>query len=562
LREGAGEGELLVRVDVEANGRYIEPRKHSAFGALAFIEPPEISGTSAELRLTAVPQQWIDSRKKVIAVLEQAGLPAQIRNRTIELKNDDLSPSQLFRMAGVALFALDSFTRKRVSAKEFDAVRKAALRVFDDGNDILSLLGEDGGKLLRQFFGFGPRLGNRPGSGAGQRPMNDGLEREIATKLGPTIRLEAEPWREAGETLSKWTVDPLWLIYMPSELCSIQSKEVDGPLEHPKAAFDYYSAEGIKKVVVEYKHMGSRAVVIVCRDDDVALRRFGMPGIGCVYTRSGRAFWDDATPALVAIQEGLTRARFWERFETDWVCLDGELLPWALKAENLIEDRHGELLQCGEAALQELSEAFGRLAPSELSKLNERKECYRRYRVLYERYQLEADEPFRFAPFHLIATEGRAYFDHNHNWHMEVLRSLVHRAEDPFCETEYQTFSLDDEAAVEKCCGWWEELSESGAEGLVVKPFYFAPRGRRGSAQPGIKCRGREHLRMVYGPEYDLLENRWDLAGRDALARRREKHRRVLKQFALSMEGVERFVRGEQADRVESCARGVLALER
>ena len=132
LREEAGQGELVVHVDVVHDGRYIESRKHSAFGALAFCELPEISGTSARLRLTAVPQEWLDSANKVVAVLGRSGLPSHIEDRTLEIRSDALSPSSLLRRAGPALFALDSFSRQRASQVEFAAVRRAAAKVFKD----------------------------------------------------------------------------------------------------------------------------------------------------------------------------------------------------------------------------------------------------------------------------------------------------------------------------------------------------------------------------------------------------------------------------------------------
>lgn len=145
---------------------------------------------------------------------------------------------------------------------------------------------------------------------------------------------------------------------------------------------------------------------------------------------------------------------------------------------------------------------------------------------------------------------------------MEILGSIVRKAGDgPFLQTPYMEVSVTEPGSVEKCFEWWDKLAQTGDEGLVVKPPYCVSRGRRGLAQPAIKCRTPEHLRLVYGPEYDLLGNRWELANRDAVKRRREKHRRVLKQLALSIEGVERFVRREPASQVENCARSILSLE-
>jgi protein phosphatase len=173
--------------------------------------------------------------------------------------------------------------------------------------------------------------------------------------LGRTVRLEQKQWDRTRETFSRWTVDPRWLIYLPPGMCSIQSKAVTGPLEHPTSAFDYYRNERINKVVVEFKHMGSRAIVIVCRDEAAAERRFGASGIGCIYTRNGRPFFEDPAELLLKIRAGLTRARFWDKFKTDWAWIDGECLPWTLKADNLIEKTHRQLLASAEAVFDELS---------------------------------------------------------------------------------------------------------------------------------------------------------------------------------------------------------------
>jgi len=382
---------------------------------------------------------------------------------------------------------------------------------------------------------------------------------EIDTGIGRRVRVEAAQWRTTVDSFSRWTVDPRWLLYLPPGMCSRQSAEVSGPLEHPSAAFDYYAKEGISKVVVQLKHMGSRAIAVVCRDEAAAEKRFGVAARGCIYTRTGRPFLKDSTEVLDALRDGLGRARFWERFETDWVCLDGELLPWTLKAEHLLQETHGEMLLCGEAELKELNAAFKKLAPEELPYLRRREDCFRKYRRLYEQYQ-SVEKSVRFAPFHLIATEGRSYFNQNHQWHMQTLGALA-RSGEIFLNTPFRVVRLGDKDDIASCVKWWEGLSISGAEGVVVKPLYFVPRGRRGLAQPALKCRGEEHLRLVYGPEYDLPEDRLNLANRGALDRRREKHRRVLKQFALSIQGVERFVARDSIERIQECVRSVAALE-
>ncbi len=55
------------------------------------------------------------------------------------------------------------------------------------------------------------------------------------------------------------------------------------------------------------------------------------------------------------------------------------------------------------------------------------------------------------------------------------------------------------------------------------------------------KCRGREYLRIIYGPDYDAPANLDRLRSR-GLGRKRAL---VLNEFALGIEALERFVNGE-----------------
>ena len=92
---------------------------------------------------------------------------------------------------------------------------------------------------------------------------------------------------------------------------------------------------------------------------------------------------------------------------------------------------------------------------------------------------------------------------------------------------------------------------------MVVKPLEFILRGKRGLAQPAVKCRGREYLRIIYGPEYTAAEHLERLRSRGLAAKRSL----ALREFALGVEALERFVRREPLRRVHECCFGVLALE-
>jgi protein phosphatase len=103
----------------------------------------------------------------------------------------------------------------------------------------------------------------------------------------------------------------------------------------------------------------------------------------------------------------------------------------------------------------------------------------------------------------------------------------------------------------------WEELTASGGEGMVVKPISFIARGPKGLVQPGIKCRGREYLRIIYGPEY-AEPNQLDRLRTRSLGRKRSL---AIREFGLGVEALERFVRHEPLYRVHECVFGVLAME-
>jgi protein phosphatase len=92
---------------------------------------------------------------------------------------------------------------------------------------------------------------------------------------------------------------------------------------------------------------------------------------------------------------------------------------------------------------------------------------------------------------------------------------------------------------------------------MVVKPYSFIAKGRRGFLQPALKCRGREYLRIIYGPEYTLPEHLERLRAR-GLSKKRSL---ALREFALGIEGLTRFVKREPLRRVHECIFGVLALE-
>jgi hypothetical protein len=176
----------------------------------------------------------------------------------------------------------------------------------------------------------------------------------------------------------------------------------------------------------------------------------------------------------------------------------------------------------------------------------------------YRRYcwPVESVGDLKLAPFHLLASEGGVHVDKDHGWHLAMLSKLCDG--DPILlATPYLIVDLTDPSSESDGVRWWEELTGRGGEGMVVKPLEFLARGRRGFVQPALKCRGQEYLRIIYGPEYTMPENLSRLRSRGLSVKRSL----ALREFALGIEGLERFVRNEPLRRVHECAFGVLALE-
>jgi protein phosphatase len=163
----------------------------------------------------------------------------------------------------------------------------------------------------------------------------------------------------------------------------------------------------------------------------------------------------------------------------------------------------------------------------------------------------------RLAPFHLLATEGAVHVDKDHVWHMDTLAGLCRADGEVLLATPYRVIDVTSAESVAEGTGWWEDLTHRGGEGMVVKPLDFVTRGRKGLAQPAVKVRGREYLRTIYGPEYTDERNLSRLRARHLGAKRSL----ALREFALGVEALERFIRHEPLRRVHECVFGVLALE-
>ncbi len=381
-------------------------------------------------------------------------------------------------------------------------------------------------------------------------------KRQIATAHQGNVTVRAEQAAAALEVMSRFAVDPRRLLHLPPTMAPTATSTLDGTLEHPAEAFAGFRSDGVAEVVCQEKHMGSRAVVLVRVD-----------GTGSVVTRTGRPFFAPGlTDALLLhVRDAATAAGLWNELGTDWLLLDAELLPWSVKAGGLIREQFASVGAAAHAGLSAAGRALATAAARGVdvgglaASVATRSANVEGFRAAYRPYCWPTDglAGVQLAPFQVLAAHGASFATRPHAWHIAVADRL--HAADPDLMRTTATLAVDttDAASVAAGTAWWEELTAAGGEGMVVKPAANVTRGARGLVQPGVKVRGREYLRLIYGPDYDTP------AHLEKLRQRRLGLKRslALREYALGLEALDRLARDEPLWRVHECVFAVLALE-
>jgi polynucleotide kinase-phosphatase len=384
--------------------------------------------------------------------------------------------------------------------------------------------------------------------------------RWLETTHAGKVKIPDENAAAALEIMSRFAVDPRWLIYLPPTMSPVATSKREGYLEHPEQAFDEYADWGVTRVVCEEKHMGSRAIAVIAKDADTAERRFGIGDgtTGVVYTRTGRPFFGDSAELAELVDRlRITAEPMFESLDADWLALDCELLPWSAKATELIKSQYASV---GAAARQVLPEtmrvldlaAKRGLAVAELAVRTKRRLANAEaFRDAYAAYVKPVDgmDGVTLAPFQILAVEGRALaLTESNEWHLAELAKLEG---DLIKHTRHRFVDLSSHEERDAATQWWLDLVATGGEGMVVKPAHLT----EGRIQPGIKVRGPEYLRIVYGPDYtdslDVLRDR-NLGKKRLLAQR---------EHGLGLEALTAFVDREPLWKVHQSVFAVLALE-
>ncbi|WP_149827903.1 polynucleotide kinase-phosphatase [Streptomyces tailanensis] len=397
------------------------------------------------------------------------------------------------------------------------------------------------------------------------------------------VSIREENAAAALEVMSRFAIDPRLLPYLPPTMAPTATSHIEGYLEHPAEAFKQYKEDGVARVVCEEKHMGSRAVALVCQDAGAARERFGDGGTsrssaaesgggptGALYTRTGRPFFDDEARTEVVlgrVREAVTAAGLWAELDTDWILLDAELMPWSLKASGLLRSQYAAVGAAsgavfpGALAALEGAAARGVDVGGLLGQQRERAADAAAFTDAYRRYCWSTDglDGVRLAPFQILAVQGRSLAALPHDEQLALIDRIVEHDGSGLLQTTRRLFvDTGDEGSVRAGVDWWLEMTGRGGEGMVVKPVEAVVRDEAGRlVQPGIKCRGREYLRIIYGPEYTRPENLTRLRGRFL----NHKRSLALREYALGLEALDRLAEGEPLWRVHEAVFGVLALE-
>ncbi|MFJ6855570.1 polynucleotide kinase-phosphatase [Streptomyces sp. NPDC091271] len=395
--------------------------------------------------------------------------------------------------------------------------------------------------------------------------------RIVETRHMGRVAVREENAAAALEVMSRFAVDPRLLAYLPPTMAPTATSHEEGFLEHPAEAFAQYRVDGVTKVVCEEKHMGSRAVALVCRDAGTARERFGADGpTGALHTRTGRPFLDDTALTEVVLgrlRAAVTAAGLWEEWNTDWVVLDAELMPWSLKAAGLLRSQYAAVGAAAGTVLPVAEEALAAAAARGVDvgalagRQRERAEDAAAFTEAYRRYcwSTEGLDGVRLAPFQILAVQGRSLASVPHDEQLAWLDRLVEHDPTGLLQvTRRLVVETGDEASVRSGIDWWLEMTGRGGEGMVVKPLGALVRDEKGRlVQPGIKVRGREYLRIIYGPEYTRPENLERLRSR-FLGHKRSL---ALREYALGLEALDRLADGEPLWRIHEAVFAVLALE-
>ncbi|MCM3388149.1 polynucleotide kinase-phosphatase [Ureibacillus chungkukjangi] len=387
----------------------------------------------------------------------------------------------------------------------------------------------------------------------------------ILTEHIGSVKVPKEYGLASIDSVSHFTVPIEELVYIPPTMSPPpKPSSIEGYLEHPREAIEYYRSLGINQMVAEKKHMGSRGILYLFKDKEAGRKFVGRETLGVIYTRTGRRFFDLETEDIILsrINQSLTANDYFNKYETEFLLVDAEIMPWNLKAKELISSQYAHV---AENAILDRSLLKNKLEGAAYNNenlntwLKEYDEMLVNAQVfmdVFQKYCWEINDlnQIQIAPFHILAHSNETFFDKPHTWHMKMNKEFA-QMDKLFVKTEFMV--IGDAASEEEVIKWWDEITSDGHEGIVIKPETFIAKSKERLIQPAIKVRGRKYLNIIYGMDYLQPDNLARLKQRNV----GKKQKLALKEFSLGVEGIQRLVNGESIERIHECVLGTLAME-
>lgn len=387
----------------------------------------------------------------------------------------------------------------------------------------------------------------------------------VETEAIGAVKVSKETALPSIDLVSHHTVPLEELVYIPPTMSPTPKPAAEeGYLEHPNEAIAYYRELGITRLIAEKKHMGSRAILLLFKNEDAAEQAIGRRTKGIIYTRSGRRFFESEQELEVVtrLHQSLTSNDYFTSHQTEFVLLDAEILPWNLKARELIRHQYAHV---AEQALLD-REQLKRSLESAVDRVDGVREWYREvsqkleqaetFKQAFQTYCWDVEDlnAIKIAPFHVLAHSEETFFDKTHEWHM-TMNQRFSEMDELFLATDYRI--IEDAETETDVIEWWKTMTEDGHEGIVIKPERFLTQVEGKLIQPAIKVRGRKYLSIIYGMDYLEPDNLKRLKKRNVS----KKQKLALREFALGIEGVKRFVERESLERYHECVLATLAME-
>lgn len=387
----------------------------------------------------------------------------------------------------------------------------------------------------------------------------------VETEAFGAVPVSKETIIPSIDLVSHHTIPLEELVYIPPTMSPTPKPAAEaGYLEHPDEAIAYYREHGITRLIAEKKHMGSRAILLVFKDEDAAEQTIGRRTKGIIYTRSGRRFFghEQENEVVTRLHQSLTLHEYFTSHQTKFVLLDAEILPWNLKARELIRNQYAHVAEQAlldrEQLKRTLESAVDRVEGVRgwYTEVNKKLEQAETFKQAFQTYCWDVEDinAIKIAPFHVLAHSEETFFDKTHEWHMSMNQKFADMDE-LFLATEYRL--IEDADTANDVIEWWKSMTEEGHEGIVIKPEWFLTQVDGKLIQPAIKVRGRKYLSIIYGMDYLESENLKRLKKRNVS----KKQKLALREFALGMEGIKRFVHRESLERYHECVLATLAME-